>query len=77
MNYALLNNGIVENVISINPGNAHEFPNAVPVGEYAVEAGDYFDGTSFYRGGVRVKSVSEALAEVLRSISEGVNDVQS
>lgn len=54
MNYALIENGVVANVISLHPTNESSFPNAVPIEDLPVEIGDtYFDGM-FYRDGVEV-----------------------
>lgn len=75
MNYALVENGIVTNVIWLNPGNASEFSNAFPVGDLSVETGDSFDGEQFYRNGERLKSRSEVLESILGRITEGINDV--
>lgn len=76
MNYALVENGVVTNIIWLNPGNASEFSNAFPVGELAVKVGDSFDGVTFYRNGERLKSRSEMLESILNSLTEGINDVQ-
>lgn len=63
MNYALMENGIVTNVIVLHPMNADDFPNAVRVDGYAVRVGDtYVDGL-FYRDGEQVKSNAEIAAE--------------
>lgn len=75
MNYALVENGIVTNIIWLNPGNASEFSNAFPFGELSVEVGDSFDGVMFYRNGERLKSRSEILESILGQITEGINDV--
>lgn len=45
MNYALIENGIVANLIWLHEGNADEFPAAVAIGEQMVAIGDaYKDG---------------------------------
>ena len=55
MNYALVENGVVANIIWLYPGNAAEFPNAVPLGDRPVMIGDgYADGV-FTRDGAAVK----------------------
>lgn len=59
MNYALIEDGIVTNIIWLYPGNADEFPNAVPMGDVPAGIGDTWDGAYFYREGVRVLSPFE------------------
>lgn len=54
MNYALIDNGIVINMIWLYSGNASDFPTAVPCGDVPVAIGDTYDGEHFYRAGERV-----------------------
>lgn len=54
MNYALIENGTVVNIIWLNERNEAEWPNAVRLGERMVEVGDTYDGEKFYRDGVEV-----------------------
>lgn len=77
MNYAVVENGIVTNIIWLNPANAYEFPNAVPIGDVPVAIGDTFDGENFYRNGERVVSLSEKLGNIINNLVGGVIDVQS
>ena len=59
MNYALVENGIVTNIIWLNERNEAEWPNAVRLGERMVEVGDtYIDG-KFYRDGNEVLTALE------------------
>lgn len=61
MNYALIEDGVVTNVIWLYPGNEHEFPNAVPMGDVPAGIGDsYVDGV-FYRDGERILSEAERM----------------
>lgn len=56
MNYALIENNIVTNLIWLHPMNADEFLNAVPVEDLPVKIGDtYMDGI-FYRDGKEVQN---------------------
>ena len=56
MNYALIEGGVVRNIIWLYPGNASDFPNAVLTGGRPVSVGDtYVDGV-FYHSGERVLS---------------------
>lgn len=62
MNYALIENGIVANIIWLYPANAGDFPSAVPVvpmNDYPVAIGDTWDGTFFYRNGEKVLTRAE------------------
>lgn len=74
MNYALIENRIVTNLIWLYEGNAHEFPNAVPTGDRPVGIGDsYVDGV-FTRGGVPVLTYVEQLEADLAAIEEALNE---
>lgn len=84
MNYALIENSVITNIIALNSENAHEFPNAVNVDEYPVGVGDtYVDGV-FYRNGFAIKTHEEMtieqaqralLAEMDDAYREGVNSL--
>ena len=50
MNYAIVEDGTVVNVIWLLPANAAEFPGAVPLNGIPAGIGDTWDGTDFYRG---------------------------
>lgn len=57
--YALMENGVVTNVMVLYPPNAAEFDGAVPCGEIPAAIGDTYDGEHFYRGGERVLTALE------------------
>ena len=57
--YALVENGVVTNVMVLYPPSAAEFAGAVPCGDLPVAVGDTYDGEHFYRGGVQVLSALE------------------
>lgn len=59
MNYAIVENGTVMNIIWLYPGNAEDFQSAVPCGDLPVAIGDTWDGDHFYRDGARVLSPME------------------
>ena len=59
MKYALLEGGVVTNVIWLNPKNAKDFPSAVPTQNKPVSIGDTYDGTDFYRDGEKVLTALE------------------
>lgn len=61
MNYALIENNIVTNIIWLYPKNVSDFPNAVPMNDIPVAIGDeYIDGI-FYRNGERILTEVEQL----------------
>lgn len=57
--YALVENGVVTNVMVLYPPSAAEFEGAVPCGEIPVAIGDTYDGEHFFRDGVQVLSALE------------------
>lgn len=57
--YALVENGVVVNVMVLYPPSAGDFPTAVPCGEIPAAIGDTYDGEHFYRGGERVLTALE------------------
>jgi len=81
MNYALIKDGTVVNVIWLSPSNAKDFPTAVPTGSLPVRIGDtYVDGV-FYRDGEKVLSALDAVQaemEDMRSALEllGVTPIE-
>ncbi|MBP3649106.1 MAG: hypothetical protein J6K73_04930 [Clostridia bacterium] len=78
MNYALIDNNVVVNVIWLDPSNAYEFPEAVPLNDVPAGIGDTYDGEHFYRAGERVLTPAEAayqeLAEAQTAYREGVQE---
>ena len=64
MNYALINDGVVTNIIWLHPANAAEFESAVPMHDVPAEIGDTYVDGAFYRNGERIlSSVENAQAE--------------
>ena len=59
MDYALIENGVVTNLIWLHPMNADTFPDAVPIGDYPVAIGDTYSDGLFYRNGEKVLSFAE------------------
>lgn len=80
MNYALIENGTVANIIWLHPMNASEFTNAVTTNGLPIQLGDtYIDG-KFYRDGEEITLISaeptytlDAAAELLTQ--EVANDI--
>ena len=66
MNYALIENGVITNIIRLADDNADEFPDAVKLNDRPVAIGDTYDGEKFYRDGVEVLTEVERLqAEIV------------
>lgn len=61
MNYALIENGIVKNIIWLYPSNASDFQNAVPMGDVPVSIGDAYTDGVFYRDVEKVLTVQEQM----------------
>jgi hypothetical protein len=75
MNYALIENGLVTNLIWLHPSNAADFSNAVPLGDVPAAIGDAYADGAFWRDGERVltaveQAVADALAEIERALDE-------
>ena len=65
ISYALIENNIVENIIALNEDNAHEFPNAIKIGENSVAIGDsYIDGIFYDPEGKVKPTYQEELIEL-------------
>lgn len=61
MNYALIENNIITNIIWLYSGNASDFPNAVPLGDVPAGIGDTYEDGVFYRDGERILTNEELL----------------
>ena len=65
MRYALIENGIVTNIIALNDRNASDFPTAVKLGDRPVGIGDTYADDKFYRDGLEVLTpMEQAQAEI-------------
>ena len=72
MNYALIENGIVTNIIWLYETNADEFPNAVKLVERQVEIGDTYEDGKFFRDGVEVLTAEEAAVQAAALCAEAL-----
>lgn len=63
MTYAVIEDGIVTNIIWLHP--ATKFPNAVPCGNIPVAIGDTYEDGKFYRNGELLLSPVEEMTEAL------------
>ena len=62
MNYAIIENGVVGNVIVLRPANAGEFPGAVALHDRPVGIGDSYQDGKFWRDGEKVLTAAEEIA---------------
>lgn len=76
MNYALIDNGIVVNVIWLHPDNAYEFPNAVPLNDLPAGIGDTYDGEYFMRNGKRVLTFVEEAQNIITELDIALLELQ-
>lgn len=76
MNFALIENGIVVNLLWLYPGGEELFPGAVPVGSVPVMIGDEWDGSCFRRDGERVLSPMETMAQTVAELDAALLDMQ-
>ena len=75
MNYALIENGIITNVIWLHPGNADEFPNAVPLEDIPAGIGDTYEDGVFYRNGERVLTASERMQSEMDDMKAALSEL--
>ena len=67
MRYAMIEGGIVTNVIALNDRNASDFPTAVKLRDRPVGIGDTNTAGKFYRDGVEVLTpMEQAQAEMTK-----------
>ncbi len=73
MQYALVENNIVTNLIVLLPSNADDFPNAVPIGDKPISMGDTYNPETgkFYRNGSEILSPLEEATMALQIILGG------
>lgn len=57
--YALVEDGIVTNIISLDSRNASDFPNAIKTADRPVAIGDTYTDGKFYRDGKEVLTALE------------------
>lgn len=71
MRYALIRDGMVQNIIELKRRNASNFQDAVPCGDTPVAIGDTYADGVFYRDGERVLTAAEEYAEALEFLLSG------
>lgn len=79
MTYALINDGVVSNIISLDSRAVADFPNAVNCMDKPVAIGDTYSDGRFYHNGEEVLSELEEvklqLASAEAAYTEGVNSI--
>lgn len=68
-NYAIVEDGVVTNIIWGMVYNMDEFPNAVQIDDLAVEIGDEYADGAFFHDCERVRSNAEIMAETQEALS--------
>lgn len=76
MNYALIENGIVANLIWLNESNADDFPSAVPIGDRPVAIGDAYAHGAFTRDGKPVLTPLEEAGKTIAALDAAVVDLE-
>ena len=72
MNSAMIENGVVTNVIWLHPVNVSDFPNAVPMGDVPAGIGDAYADGAFYRDGEKVLTAAEQAAKEAEDMKEAL-----
>lgn len=68
-NFAIVENGVVSNVLWGMVYNSDEWPNAIQVNDLAVQIGDSYENGKFYRDGAEVMSRAEEEADMREALS--------
>ena len=76
MQYAVIENGAVVNVIWLDPRNAADFPDAVPVGDVAAGIGDGYADGAFWRDGTRLLTPLEAAQATIAELDAAVLELE-
>lgn len=72
--YALVENGVVTNIISLNDRNASDFPNAVKTADRPVGIGDTYVDGKFYRDGAEVFTPLEIANNEIDSLTQQLGE---
>lgn len=65
--------GLVDNLLVLQPSQAAEFPGCVPVGGVAVSIGCRWQADGFYCGERRLQTPEEYWIDYARQVGEGLN----
>lgn len=75
MRYALIENGVVTNIIALNDRDASDFPDAVRLGDLPVCIGDTYTDEKFYRDGVEVLTPMEQSQAEMTEYKAALNEL--
>ena len=75
MRYAMIEGGIVSNIIALNDRNASDFPSAVKLGDRPVGIGDTYADGKFYRDGVEVLTPMEQAQAEMTEYKAALNEL--
>ena len=74
MNYAMIADGVVVNIVWMTESNSIEFPEAVKICDRPVSIGDAFADGKFYRDGVEILTQFEVIelenADMRKALNE-------
>ena len=74
MRYALVENGVVTNIIEMDKRNEQYFPSAVYTGDRPVGIGDTYTNGKFYRDGVEVFTTLEEANNEIDSLTQQLGE---
>ena len=72
--YALVENGVVTNIISLNDRNASDFPNAGKTYDRPVGIGDTYTDGKFYRDGEEIFTPLEIANNEIDSLTQQLGE---
>ena len=72
--YALVEDGIVTNIISLDSRNASDFPNAIKTADRPVAIGDTYTDGKFYRDGNEVLTPMEISENEIDSLIQALGE---
>lgn len=76
MHYAVIHGGVVVNVIWLDPRNAADFPDAVPIVDVSAGIGDSYADGGFWHDGVRLLTPMEAAQATIAELDAAVVDLE-
>ncbi len=74
MRYALVENGVVTNIIEMDKRNEQYFPAAVYTGDRPVGINDTYVDGKFYRDGVEVLTALEVASNEIQSLTDELGE---
>ena len=75
MRYALIDNGIVTNIIALNDRNSSDFPAVVKLGDRPVGIGDTYADGKFYRDEKEVLTPMEQAQEEMTEYKAALQEL--